>query len=485
MNLAEWLEDTLDGQSSAEERSLFRIHFEEKAQELYHHLDPSLQVEISLLMVSPFEPNRGETWDRVILCQSDSFAGADLMRGLHAIPATSQARRISDYYDEVESALDLHLHAERPDQAIYVSEIVDGRLYGHVVILKVDGLTGSRPCLNAPFTNRTPSSLVEAAAKVLLAECCAALGDPYPPRYKDVLGIRLQELLRSSACALLERIGDCADLLYDAMEALSSELYEGTSARGSMVLVPAGRLRESMMLLFDDPIEFAPARYKYIRKLLETTRSGELHLVLELPSQPHQPLLVTGLVHRERRGDSSFRLSFQSHRTWGLYFDGEHRMVVSAGTPSVPRYKEDFMKKASLRFKGMIGPAQIEHLWRVTAKAFEQAHGTIVVIAADAAEEVDRLSCTKVRPTNGPLDLVAVRPVTSIDGALILDPFGDCHAIGAILRRGNVGAPTYRLDAANDPARGSRYNSTVEYVAFAPVPRLAVIVSEDGLITVV
>lgn len=484
MNLAEWLEDTLDGQSSAEERALFRLLFEEKAQELYRLLDPSLHVEVSLLLVSPFEPKADETWERIILCPGDSFDGADLVASLHAIPPTGEYRRISDAFADVERSLQTHLRAGRRDQALYASEIVDGRLYGHIVLLKLDGLT-NRAAANSPSITGAPTSLVEAAAKVFLAECCAALGDPYPPRYKDVLGIRLQELLRSSACALLESIGDCADLLYDAMEALSSELYEGASARGSMVLVPEGRLRESMMLLFDDPIEFAPARYKYIRKLLETTRSGELSLVLEIPSDPHEPLIVTGLIHKQRRDPSSFRVSFQSHRTWGLHYGNEHRMIVAAGTPSVPRYKADFIRKASLRFEGIIGSAQVEHLWHVTSEALGQVHGTIVVIAVDAAAEVQRLSCTRVRPTNGPLDLVAVRPVTAIDGALILDPFGDCHAIGAILRRGSVETPTYLLDATHDPARGARYNSTVEYVTFAPVPRLAVIVSEDGAITVV
>ena len=61
--------------------------------------------------------------------------------------------------------------------------------------------------------------------------------------------------------------------------------------------------------------------------------------------------------------------------------------------------------------------------------------------------------------------------LTGIDGAVLVDPNGYCHAIGVILD----GLAT----AQGNPARGARFNSALRYVEFAAsrnVPTLAVIV---------
>jgi DNA integrity scanning protein DisA with diadenylate cyclase activity len=69
-----------------------------------------------------------------------------------------------------------------------------------------------------------------------------------------------------------------------------------------------------------------------------------------------------------------------------------------------------------------------------------------------------------------------IRRVTSIDGAVLLDAEGRCHAVGAILDG--------RATADGRPARGARYNSALRYVRDAGCPTLAVVVSEDGRVDV-
>ncbi|HQU43468.1 MAG TPA: diadenylate cyclase, partial [Pirellulales bacterium] len=109
-------------------------------------------------------------------------------------------------------------------------------------------------------------------------------------------------------------------------------------------------------------------------------------------------------------------------------------------------------------------------------EASAQKHGALLVISEGAAQEADRLAndCTRIRPAS--LDVETFARVTRIDGAVLLDPQGNCHAIGVILDG--------LASAKGDPARGSRYNSAVRYVENrkSEYPTLAVVVSEDGTI---
>jgi hypothetical protein len=98
-------------------------------------------------------------------------------------------------------------------------------------------------------------------------------------------------------------------------------------------------------------------------------------------------------------------------------------------------------------------------------------------IAADAAAEAARLNsqCTKVKPFA--LTPAVMEQITSLDGSVVIDPDGVCHAMGAILD-GSVSARGNRV-------RGGRYNSALMYVDSCPFPSLIVVVSQDGMINLV
>ena len=83
----------------------------------------------------------------------------------------------------------------------------------------------------------------------------------------------------------------------------------------------------------------------------------------------------------------------------------------------------------------------------------------MLVISERAADEAARLGsqALTVEPTR--LDDSLVRQVTGIDGAVLVDPSGRCHAIGVILDGTATGA--------GDRSRGARYNSAVKYLASA------------------
>ena len=75
-----------------------------------------------------------------------------------------------------------------------------------------------------------------------------------------------------------------------------------------------------------------------------------------------------------------------------------------------------------------------------------------------------------------PLTPAELLPLTNIDGAVLLDPSGTCHAVGVI--------PDGVAKGRGDPARGARYNSAVRYMASHPPPTVIIIVSEDGMIDI-
>jgi hypothetical protein len=100
-----------------------------------------------------------------------------------------------------------------------------------------------------------------------------------------------------------------------------------------------------------------------------------------------------------------------------------------------------------------------------------QDHGALVVVAADAEAEAARLgsqaTCIEPRVLS---DLYS-RQASRIDGAILLDPQGACHAIGVVLDG--------QASVAGDRSRGARFNSAIRYVV-GTEGRLAVVASDDG-----
>lgn len=106
-----------------------------------------------------------------------------------------------------------------------------------------------------------------------------------------------------------------------------------------------------------------------------------------------------------------------------------------------------------------------------------QTHGSMVIIAGDAASEADRLELqgTRIEPT--PLTPELAARASEIDGTILVDPEGCCHAIGVILE----GQANERCT----PSRGARYNSGVWYVGEGGAARIALVVSDDRTLDVI
>ncbi len=98
----------------------------------------------------------------------------------------------------------------------------------------------------------------------------------------------------------------------------------------------------------------------------------------------------------------------------------------------------------------------------------------MIIVSADASGEAGRLRPQVLAVEPRLLDEQLIRAVTGIDGGVLLDPSGTCHAIGVILDG--------VADGVGDASRGSRYNSAVRYLRSDPPECVILIVSEDGMI---
>ncbi len=119
----------------------------------------------------------------------------------------------------------------------------------------------------------------------------------------------------------------------------------------------------------------------------------------------------------------------------------------------------------------------IEQLWGLALAASQQRHGTILVVHAEAEQESLRLSAQGAPIEGTLLDREGMLSLTSVDGAILVDSHGRCHAFGVILDG--------LTSAHANSSRGARYNSALRYVYSSKAPCLAVVVSEDGGVEVV
>jgi hypothetical protein len=220
------------------------------------------------------------------------------------------------------------------------------------------------------------------------------------------------------------------------------------------------------------------SNHRSIRKLLELCTGG-LSLLADSAC-----LYGVGRVAEPRASAAQnlFTVTFAGHGRWILSHNGNDLMVVEYGLPRLPRpsfEKAEFMRKVSAAM-GSLSEGDLAAMWSVVETAIKQRHGTSIVFHKDAAAEAARLGkqATLIEPLG--LSPPLVSALSSIDGAILSDSDGTCHAIGVILD----GIASERGDAA----RGSRYNSSVRYADLCRRQGqrcLVVVISDDGSIDLI
>lgn len=334
---------------------------------------------------------------------------------------------------------------------------------------------------------RLPKSLVDSAAVEFLAACSKALRERDAGLDLDALGREPEEILRAAGRELTFRAGNAGHGpmpgLFDALNILSSKNYEGERASGELLIITPDHPDLTRQIQFKEGIELND--HGAARKVLEMASGknfSENEEKLYLLSTGHEIYGIGKLKEDyNRRYSEVFVVRFTGHYSWELTHDGNTMMKVRYGQPSLPENRLDEKKFKDHVVRLFIKETpNTEKLWEIVTNASEQNHGTMIVISSAAQSEAERLAgqSTLIKPATVTKENLLM--LTSIDGAVLVDPKGVCHAVGVILDGKAVAGKGTR-------ARGARYNSAIRYIDSAEKESecLAVVISEDGMINLV
>ena len=325
-------------------------------------------------------------------------------------------------------------------------------------------------------------SLVHAAVFETLTEAHEELVRPDPGRYfgsrfrsrEEIARRAGASFMRTPGLAIRDPLRGNRDL-FEQFNSISSLMYEGARGTGRLLLAEPGGDAVTMFLSFAAPVPFREHRWS--RKVLQMA-SSDTALVADCEKVFGLGQIADGVDPWVTQ--SVFTVDFLDHYQWRLCC-GEQTMLVSRyGVPALPR-REEFPRGPLLdtyrRLFPEVGEDDVRRFRGLFDAAVGARHGSMLVVATDAEREAERLQGqgTRVEPVRLTPDLY--RQVSRIDGTVIIDPRGVCHAVGVILD--GAARPE------GTPARGARYNSGMRYVRATDASRLAIIVSDDQTVDVI
>jgi len=318
-------------------------------------------------------------------------------------------------------------------------------------------------------------SLADEVILEVLRQATRALRGPAPGDGLRAIDVPTWVVIRTAVSRLTGgvpvRLGNyLSGGLTDALDRLCELEYEGGSAGGTLVLTRQDNPSLTLDIKFATPIHLA--RTRQVRKLLELGR-GRMALV----SDGHD---IFGLGHTdETESHSVFVVRIRGRARWSLEAGGTPAYNVDYGRAMLPSEPIPETRFADVLQRQLdVDAPAASHLWELVKHAATVGHGTTLVFSRGAAAEAVRLAAqsTPIEPV--PLTTEALSHLSSIDGAVLLDETGSCHAIGVILD----GEAT----DVGDPSRGARFNSAIRYVAKGSAPAsVVVVVSDDGMVDLV
>lgn len=358
-----------------------------------------------------------------------------------------------------------------------------GDYYVTPVLQLPDKLFGRFRPLRGPISDgygTGPPSLIHAAVSEVLAEAHDELLRPDPGRGLTKRRRSPEELIRQAATSFMHTpmiaIGVKASGYPDIFEqfnSISSLLYEGSKGTGRLLLADPEGSCVNIHLKFSEPVPFSAPRWS--RKILQMA-SSETALIADC----EKVFGLGGLAENINPWASQnvFEVKFLDRYHWRFSCGDEIMLISKYNVPSLPQ--EEVSRERFLNtYKRLFPRAKNEdvaHFDSLFRAATQQHHGSMLIVAEDAKTEADRLQGqgTKIKPTK--MTPALYRQVSGIDGSIIIDPCGICHAIGVILD-----GP---VQLEGSPSRGARYNSGIQYVGASETSRLAIIISDDQTVDV-
>lgn len=393
-----------------------------------------------------------------------------------ALLETAAARPLQELHDELDRRL-AELDAAQGKRSFCGGPVpADGGIV--VPVIRFDAAAfDEQPSLERLERGGAPRclGLLEGIAWTLLLEAARALRGAGSEPLLEHWSRDPEDVLRTAGRLMMVTAGRATGHpqgligLFDEINEIASLRHEGREPSGRLLVARRGHPSLSPVLRLVSPVPLAEAAWA--RKILEmASTSVSLHC---------DSLALLGLARvgeYEARREDLFVVEFAGHQRWELRHGGLTLMRVAYGIPTLPEEPlgaRDVRAALRAELGRHLDEAAVSRIWRVVRGAIAQPHGALVVVTERAREEASRLANQGVPIEPTVLDDETALRVTSLDGAVLLDTLGHCHAVGVILdgrSRPEIGSP----------ARGARFNSAARYIDGTEGPALAVVVSEDG-----
>lgn len=224
-------------------------------------------------------------------------------------------------------------------------------------------------------------------------------------------------------------------------------------------------------------------KIRYYRKKMELCKDNK-HLITCFNKDGEVNILGVAAKGWLDSNKYTIHIDFSGNGEWYIKENKEEVLCYIRGvyyysrTGVAQSYKTRLKKEAGLE-NGMV-----EQFCKIIKCLSEQEHGAGMIVVEDANKIVNDLciKCNRGTALARELDLTVDKNrkflpgMTSVDGMLLVDKEGKCYAFGVILDG--------KAWVKANPARGSRYNSAVDYI-YDKEGSFAVIVSEDKTVDIV
>lgn len=411
--------------------------------------------------------------------------------GLKHSSPTEQKQQDEDLYrrsvrDAIESTTKKKLAGGLVPSEVYVSipQRVREYLVSVVAILPKEvlkeyyALQTATVCIDSHHDVIVTKCLVEAVIHVLFELFYEELDGSDPgsstPTFhhvEDILRNAGREFMFGLACRV-EMQGGTFHSFYDHICRISAMKYEQRESRGMVIVAKKDHPVLSNRLVFDEPVPLGDTRH--VRKLLELgSQHGALHI-------NHEDAF--GLVENvdvDCQDESIFSIRILGHHSWDVRYGRDVLMGSRDGQPYLHKVErfEVTLKEDLPRIFSDISVDDAEQIVALVKQAAKATHGAMIVISGNAKAEATRLKAQSTAIESVQLNTELLSDIIEIDGAILIDATGCCHAIGVILD----GMATEH----GDRSRGSRYNSALKYVQSgtdSAIPTMAIVISEDGTV---
>jgi sensor domain DACNH-containing protein len=377
--------------------------------------------------------------------------------------------------EEESAALRSSLSRDHRRTAIFSEPVLVDGTRVHIVVTVDTMALEATPRLPEPDVSGPTSvrGIIEALILTLVDRCKAGLNALDPGAAEDEvlggeeldIGLRAVRRMVKTALTIAEQPGGWQ--VASKLQRIVSQPYEGRWNAGRLIIVSPDHPALTVHIQLAEPISLD--RHRSIRKLLESS-GPDLAVLMDARHVYGLGTIVSTRGHREKL----FEVAVDPTGGWGLSYAGRELFRVKDSLPWLPEAPLDHLPEVIGRVFG--NECNVKVLTDLANAAAGNQHGAMLIISKEAAHEAVRLAPQAMRTE---LKRKSLPPrilghLTNMDGGVLVDPHGRCHAIGVILD----GVAT---EKTGSPARGSRFNNSVRYLAGQDVPATIVLCySSDG-----